>query len=301
MTESSDPPYPNTIIPPVRNCLIALILLLACTPDERPFRFGFTPAENAKDQQTKTAPFLQHLSKRLDRPVHYFPVNDYAAAVEALKASKLDAALLGPLAGVLAEQEGAATIQLKTINGKRPNYYGIIIARADSGIQTLSQLKGTRFAFVDPVSTSGGLFPRFLLKQEGLEPERDFKQVIDAGSHDAVILAVLNHKVDAGATWSNDPQGHDSALHYLLKDPGQRAQIKVVAHTPAIPGEVVVFRSHLPAADAQVLTETLTALGETPQGRALIQPLSFTGFMPARSADYDVVRRIAAQEGFKSP
>lgn len=286
-------------MPPVRNCLIALILLLGCAPAERPFRFGFTPAENAKDQQTKTAPFLRHLSRQLARPVHYFPVNDYSAAVEALKSRKLDAALLGPLAGVMAEQEKAGTIELKTLNGSRPHYFGIIIARHDAGITTLTALKGKRFAFVDPVSTSGGLFPRELLAQAGIRPESDFQQVLDAGSHDAVILAVLNRKVDAGATWSNDPEGHDSALKYLLKNPQDRKAIKVVAHTAAIPGEVVVFRPGLPDEQAKILRRTLLALGATAQGRALIQPLSFTGFLPAQSADYDVVRRIAARQGFK--
>ena len=62
---------------------------------------------------------------------------------------------------------------------------------------TLNDIKGKKFAFVSP--TSGGVGPRFYLNKNGINPEKDVADIIYAGKHDSVYLAIKNNKVDAGA------------------------------------------------------------------------------------------------------
>ena len=50
-----------------------------------------------------------------------------------------------------------------------------------------------------------------MFEEKGINPVKDFKKVIFSGGHDATVLAVLNHKVDAGATFANFPDGKDAA------------------------------------------------------------------------------------------
>ena len=64
---------------------------------------------------------------------------------------------------------------------------------------TLNDIKGKKFAFVSPTSTSGGVGPRFYLNKNGINPEKDVADIIYAGKHDSVYLAIKNNKVDAGA------------------------------------------------------------------------------------------------------
>merc|ERR1711964_278313 len=78
-------------------------------------------------------------------------------------------------------------------------YKSLIVTRADSNIKSLDDIKGKTFSFVTPTSTSGGIGPRFLLQQNGINPEKDFKTVMYAGNHDSSFLAIKNGKVDAGA------------------------------------------------------------------------------------------------------
>src|SRR5207244_6062947 len=80
-------------------------------------------------------------------------------------------------------------------------YRGIIVTRKDSGIKSIADLKGKRFAFVDPKSASGYVYPRAMLIEKGIDPETFFSETIFAGSHDRVIAAVLNRRVDAGAIY----------------------------------------------------------------------------------------------------
>ena len=80
----------------------------------------------------------------------------------------------------------------ETTKSGRTYYHSQIIARKDSGIKTVNDLKGKTFAFVDPTSTSGHLFPKAGLIKLGIDPDTDFGRVIFTGSHDANALAVAN-------------------------------------------------------------------------------------------------------------
>ncbi|MBC7541136.1 MAG: phosphate/phosphite/phosphonate ABC transporter substrate-binding protein [Candidatus Sericytochromatia bacterium] len=277
--------------------LLALVLLLSAfrAPEPPTLVLGFTPAEDAKTLLVKAEPFVAYLSAKLHMRIVTQTASDYAAPVEALRHQRLDVALLGPKATLMAAREGRGVVIARTINGKKPNYYSLIFARRDTGIHKLSDLKNRSFAFVDINSASGHLFPRYLLRMAGIVPERDMKQLLFAGAHDAVILSVLNRKVDAGATWSNDPQGETSGLSRLLTDPAQRRQLQILAASPPIPGEGIVTRSGLPPSIRAALQDALIHMGDTPEGRKAVGALSFSGFVKATDADYRVLAEIEAK------
>lgn len=66
-----------------------------------------------------------------------------------------------------------------------------------SGIKTVAEIKGHSFAFSDPASTSGHLFPTYGLRKAALDPDKDIRAIY-AGSHTSSFEALYNHKVDAG-------------------------------------------------------------------------------------------------------
>ena len=74
----------------------------------------------------------------------------------------------------------------------------MFIAKTDSGIKTLADLKGKHVSFGSQSSTSGHLMPRSFLLQAGIDPDKDFKRVAYSGAHDATIAAVVSGKVRAG-------------------------------------------------------------------------------------------------------
>jgi phosphonate transport system substrate-binding protein len=61
----------------------------------------------------------------------------------------------------------------------------------------VTPLGGHSFAYSDPASTSGHLYPAFGLKSSGIDPDTGV-QALYAGSHTASYEALRNHKVDAG-------------------------------------------------------------------------------------------------------
>ena len=75
------------------------------------------------------------------------------------------------------------------------------MVRSDSGINSLKDLKGKSFAFVDPASTSGHLYPKTLLFSKGLDPKTFFGKSVFAGSHNAVVFSIYKGEVDGGAAY----------------------------------------------------------------------------------------------------
>ncbi len=161
---------------------------------EKTIRFGLIPSEDAVKLLKDSAPFIAALEKALGMKVKPFVAMDYSAVIEALKSNKLEIAFLGPASYVLAKDKVGAEIDavargIMKKTGKS-SYRGLIISHPDSGINTLQDLKGKTFAFVDPASTSGNFVPRYVFDKNGIEPEKDFKTLYYSGTHQASLIAV---------------------------------------------------------------------------------------------------------------
>jgi phosphonate transport system substrate-binding protein len=274
--------------------VFSLWSVAACSgPSDRgkALRVGFVPAENVQQVAQNAQPIVAVLQEKLDMEVQPFVATDYTGVVEALRANKLDIAFLTPASYVLAKKEADVRVVLKSHRRGKAFYYAAIISHADSGIRSLEDLRDKTFAFSDPLSTSGHVFPRKMFKAKGIDPVRDFKSVIYSGGHDATVLAVLNRKVDAGATFANTPDGKEGAWMQYLKDPEEQKKIRAIAYSEAIPADNLVINANLDPALAKKIERIFLDLSEAPDGRGMLRELyKIDGFIPATDADYEIVR-----------
>ena len=218
----------------------------------------------------------------------------YAAVVEALCAGRADAAFISPLPYVLAHQMCGADMRLVSISYGATSYRGELIVRADSPLGSLADLRGTRIAWAEPSSTSGYLYPRALVAEAGLDPDRDFAQQTFAGGHDKVVIAVLNGQVDVGATY----EGIEASAGLLATYPDVAQRIRVLAKTPDIPNDGVAFRQGLTPDVEQRVVDGLLRIAEGPSGAALFaEAMGTSGLAPTDDAAYEPVRRAARTLG----
>ncbi len=279
--------------------LLGFLLLLplgalTCSKAEeqrRVLRVGFVPAENAQQVALNAQPIVLILQKELGLEIQSFVATDYTGVVEALRANKLDIAFLTPASYVLAKAEANVKVVLKSHRRGRPYYYAAIITHVDSGIEALEDLRNKTFAFGDPLSTSGHIFPRKMFEEKGINPVKDFKKVIFSGGHDATVLAVLNHKVDAGATFANFPDGKDAAWTQYLKDPKEQKKIRAIAYSEPIPSDNLVVNANLDPRLTKKIVNIFLDLSKDPAGKKMLRDLyKIDGFIPATDRDYDSVR-----------
>jgi phosphonate transport system substrate-binding protein len=263
-------------------------------------RVGFVPAEDAQQVIQNAQPIVDILRKELGMEIQPFVATDYTGVVEALRVNKLDVAFLTPASYVLAKNEANVRVALKSERKGSPYYYAAIITRADSGILKLEDLRGKTFAFGDPVSTSANVFPRKMFHEVGIDPVRDFKNVLYSGGHDATVLAVLNRKVDAGATYANSPDNNDSAWMRYLKNPEDVKKIRAIAFSEPIPADNLVMSGNLDPRLAKKIEDIFLELSRDPKGKQMLRDLyQIDGFVPASDGDYDSVREAFGIAGIQ--
>jgi len=283
--------------------LLLSLWLIACADSGKPtkvLRVGFVPAEDAQQVMQNAQPIVEILRRQLGMEVQAFVATDYTGVVEALRVNKLDIAFLTPASYVLAKNEANVKVVLKSERKGIPFYYAAIITRADSGIKTLDDLRGKSFAFGDSLSTTGNIIPRRMFKERGIDPVRDFKQVLYSGGHDATVLAVLNRKVDAGATYANSPDGNDTAWMRYLKNSEDVKKIRAIAFSEPIPADNLVVSASLDEAIAKKIVATFVELSRNPEGKKMLRDLyQIDGFVPATDKDYDSVREAFADAGIQ--
>lgn len=283
--------------------LLFTVFTLACGNNRsstKRLRVGFVPAEDAQQVLQNAQPLVDILRKELGMEIEPFVATDYTGIVEALRVHKLDVAFLAPASYVLAKNEANIKVILKSERKGIPFYYAAIITRADSGIKTLDDLRGKSFAFGDTLSTTGHVFPRKMLKERGIDPTRDLKQILYSGGHDATVLAVLNGKVDAGATYANSPDSNDTAWMRYLKDPADVKRIRAIAFSEPIPADNLVVSGVLDPKIVKRLEEVFIELSRDAKGKKMLRDLyQIDGFVPATDQDYDSVRKAFTQAGIQ--
>jgi phosphonate transport system substrate-binding protein len=246
---------------------------------------GLIPSEDSRAMIANSQAMMDMLSKALGMPVKPFVAADYNGVIEALRSKRLDVAYLGPFSYVLgttvADIEAFAVAETKKAG--RTSYHSQVITHKDSGIKNVNDLKGKTFAFVDPSSTSGHLFPKAGLMKAGLNTDKDLGRVIFSGSHDSNAIAVQNRKIDAAAI-------ADRILDAAIaKGLAKREDLVVVWKSDPIPESPTVWRKDLPADLKKRVQAAFLEVKDIPwSDQGLLN-----GFHPTNDAAYNVIRDTA--------
>ncbi len=177
----------------------AVLAVSAAAHAQTVFRVTTIPEEAATEQIRKFTPLATYLEKELGVKVEFTPVSDYPAAVEALVNKKVDLVWFGGFTFVQANIRSGGKVVPLAQREEDTKFQSVFIAKTDSGIKTLADMKGKQVSFGSQSSTSGHLMPRSFLLAANIEPEKDFRRIAYSGAHDATIASVVSGKVDAAA------------------------------------------------------------------------------------------------------
>jgi phosphonate transport system substrate-binding protein len=212
-------------------------------------------------------------------------------------ANQVDVGWLAPFAYVLAHDKNGAQVMFASLRQGSKTYRSQIIVRADSGITTVEQLRGKKFAFVDAASASGFLYPNAMLAGMGIDYRTFFSNTIFAGGHDKVVIAVYNKQVDGGATFGNNvDNGPPTDARTLTSStlPDVMQAVKPIGQTDPIPNDTVSVRKGLDDNLVKLLRDGLAYVQSTPDGQKALKDLyGIDGLGPAEDKDYDSVRTAA--------
>lgn len=234
----------------------------------------------------------------------------FAASIEAMGAQKAQVGFLNTFSVLLAEQKyqvvpAIAVLRKYNTNAIDPDaalagqmepfYKGQFIASVASGIKTYADLKGKKFCFVDPNSTSGYIVPNIILKANGIDPEVDLT-IQNAGSHDAVAVAVYKGDCDAGVTYIDVLS--DAAAKLPEKYPDIAEKVVAFQVTDKIPNDGVQYIKELDPKVQAVITEGLLFMASDPGGKAVLKALyNINGYQAIDATFYDEFAAILKAAG----
>ncbi|RWK59873.1 phosphonate ABC transporter substrate-binding protein [Mesorhizobium sp.] len=281
--------------------ILAMAMGAVQAQDLKEFRVGILGGENEADRLRNYQCFADHIKEVLGvEKVSLFPAADYDGVIQGLLGGTLDFAELGAsaYAKVYLENKDAVQPVLTTIQTDgSTGYRAVMVARADSGIKTLADMKGKKLGFADPDSTSGYLIPvTSLPKDIGMDVKSYFASTGFGGGHEQLVLEVLKGTFDAGTTWASGVgdfnDGYSSGNLRKMVDKGVLKMDDLVElwQSPLIPNGPLVLRTSIDADTRQKITDFLTKLPETdPACFSAIQGGDYKGYSPVTPEFYQPI------------
>jgi phosphonate transport system substrate-binding protein len=245
------------------------------------FRVTTIPEEAATEQVRKFTPIAAYLERRLGMKVEFTPVSDYPAAVEVLVNRKVDLVWFGGFTHVQAQLRSGGKVIPIAQREEDTKFQSVFIAKTDSGIKTLADMKGKQVSFGSQSSTSGHLMPRSNLLNAGINPEKDFRRIAYSGAHDATIASVVSGKVDAAAlditVWRK----------FVAENKVDTKAVDVFFTTPPFFNYNWSVHADMPAALREKVKQALLELDPaTPEGKEILSLNRATRYIPTAAENY---------------
>jgi len=264
--------------------------------EENPVVWGFVPSNESQEIVSGGEKVADMILEKTGVHVKVSLATDYAGVIEGLSSDppSVHMASLATFAYVLAHERGVADAALVSVRYGSPTYNGQLIAGADTGITKVEDLKGKTFGRPDPLSTSGWIIPMLTMRAAGINPESDLKEIVDAGGHPAVVAAVYNGDVQAGATFV------DARTSLEKQYPDVMEKVRVIAVSADIPNDGVQFSPTVPAELRDKIVNALVEIASTDEGKkALQQGYSWTDLTKKNDSFYDPFRQVLQASGMK--
>lgn len=255
----------------------------------RVLRIGLTPVF-LDDLVSFTARWRRWLEERLGQPVMFVQRGNYREVVDLVRGGKIDFAWLCGYPFTRYRQE-MRLVAVPLWRGE-PFYRSYVIADASNlGIRSLADMRGQAFAYSDPDSNSGHLYPRYALAQAGHNPATYFSRTFFTWAHRKVVEAVSVGLASGGAVDGYVWETLSETMPELVRG------TRIVERSPPFGKPPFVARRDIPETDLRRFQAVLLGMAEDAQGAALLAKLRLDGFVPGSLELYDGIARMANQAG----
>ena len=207
------------------------------------WKLAVTDVEGMERLQLEWGPFKEALEAATGESFEFYAVNSRTAAAEALRGETVDFVVSGPAEYVVINKLTNAT---PLVGLGRPDYHCAIVVRADSGINTVQDLKGKTIAFGDIGSTSNMLCPMQVLADYGLDPINDIEIVHTSRyiAHEALKAGDVDALGSNAGSWLN-VRNKETDLPYGF--------FKMIARSGDLPNDMIMVGAHVPAEAADMV------------------------------------------------
>ncbi len=232
-----------------------------------------------------------YLQETIGRPVELVQRRTYREVNDLVATGEVDIAFVCTAAYVFGHDTFGMQLLVAPQIGGSTTYRSSLIVRADSKAASIADLRDAVFAFTDPWSMTGHIYPVSLVEAIGSGPDDFFSMTFYTYSHDRAIAAVADGVADAAAV---DSLVLDAEL---ASDPGLGARIRVIEDSREFGIPPVVVSPTTPLTQRALISEALLAMADDPRGRLALARLGFDRFVEIDDAAYEGVRQVISDSG----
>jgi phosphonate transport system substrate-binding protein len=273
--------------------VLAAVVLSGCGggaklgTEENPIIWSFVPSQDSEEVLAGAQQIADLVTEKTGLIIKTNVATEFAGVIEAMCNGEAHMGALNTFGYVLAHERKCADVAVASVRYGTAFYTGQLVANADAGIESIKDLAGKTFCRPDPLSTSGWIIPSIMLQAEGVNPDTDLKQVVDAGGHDGVITAVYNGDCDAGATFVDARTNVEDTLTDV-KD-----KVLVFTTSPEIPNDTISFATKVPDDIRKQITDALVEIGSDEANADILKATySWNGLTVKDDSFYDPFRQI---------
>ncbi|MBI4951719.1 MAG: PhnD/SsuA/transferrin family substrate-binding protein [Myxococcales bacterium] len=251
--------------------------------EEAPLRFVFASVLSPERSTLPASRFASYLMGRLKRRVEIVRRKTYAELNDLLRTGSAEAGLVCAGAYTVGRaQFGLRALVTPTVDDSA-TYRALVITRKDSGRTRLEDLRGTVFAFSDPLSNGGYRHVAAALHALGTTPAAFFARTLFTYSHDNTIQAVRDGIADAGSV--------DSLIwdDLVRESPAIQDKLAIIDSSREFPSNPVVVSPHASRELAEDLARVLAGMPSDAAGKEVLKDLGISGFVKLPDAAYDPI------------
>lgn len=257
--------------------------------DTKPLRVAVAAVISPKGNVESYSDLLNYLGRKLNRRVELVQRQTYAEVNDLVKNGNVDLAFVCTSAYVVGQREfGMELLVAPEVNGETV-YYSLLVVPADSPARSIADLRGKLFAFTDPMSLTGRVYPTSLVKSLDGTPESFFARVFFTYSHDNAIKAVAN-KVADGA--NVDSLVYD---YFVARDPTIAERTRVIHRSPAFGIPPVVVSPNQSPQLKETFRDLLMQMHSDSEGETILRNLQIDRFVIVSDRIYDSARALELQ------
>jgi phosphonate transport system substrate-binding protein len=241
-----------------------------------------TPVDTVKYYQD----VIDYIGEQIKQPVQMVYKKTYGEMDALLKKGEVEIAFICSAPYVRNnERFGVELLVAPSVNGSTV-YHSYIIVHKDSSDRFFPELKGKVFAFTDPKSNSGTLYPTYLLKTMGHTPAGFFKKLVYSYSHNKSVEMVAKKIVDGAAV--------ESIIYdYMLKEGSPYIkQVKIIKRSPPFGIPPVVVTPGIDPILKEKVRDAFLNMRQTTKGKAILEAMMIDGFVEVPDSNYSSVRAM---------
>jgi phosphonate transport system substrate-binding protein len=251
-----------------------------------PLRIAIAAVISPEGTVESYSPLIDYLENQLGRPVETEQRRTYAEINDLLETGEVDLAFVCTSAYIAGRKDFDMELLVAPVVNGGTFYRSKLIVSAFSTATSMAGLKNKVFAFTDPMSFTGRVYPTYLLLQMETTPSEFFQRTFYTYSHDDAIQAIANGLADGAAV---DSLVLDLALQ---REPELANKLKTIHTSPPFGIPPVVVRPDIRPQLRAELETIFLSMHENPAGLMALEALDVERFTMVTPDLYDVVDEI---------